>query len=393
MNTEPKDIEELLEAVSNSSIDDTSKVLIGRYLRDREALAPEYRQKAAAKIKEVFSKYPELASTEGNELGVGIDELVQVYKEHKEMLQSLDLAIETTKNHKPKYPLLEKVKVEGLETEDTILFHGQELVKSDYEALQGLAQKYGNTDAKDYFTNEKVIALIDENARVTALRMSHLNLMEIPEQINKLTQLRALRLVNNKIKYIKNLEQLTRLKTLDLSNNQISRIENLDSLTQLHNLWLSNNKISRIENLEQATQLRNLCLNKNEISKIENLERLTQLDNLWLDYNMISRIENLEQQRVLYLLDLSNNKISRIENLEELTRLCKLKLSYNTISQINNLESLRLIWVNLSYNQISLIDHAEKLAHVNLVILHGNPIKADNPELTKLRKMKIEVII
>lgn len=67
---------------------------------------------------------------------------------------------------------------------------------------------------------------------------------------------------------------LTRLK---LSNNAIEKIENLDCLVHLVDLDLSFNHIKIIENLESLVKLEVLLLYSNEIEQISGIDGLTEL--------------------------------------------------------------------------------------------------------------------
>mgnify|MGYP000333130908 CR=1 FL=1 len=74
---------------------------------------------------------------------------------------------------------------------------------------------------------------------------------------------------------------------MKLDNNQIEKIENLDKLTNLKSLDLSFNKITNVENLKNLTFLEDLSLFHNSITLIEReeIEPLTNLNFLSLGNN------------------------------------------------------------------------------------------------------------
>eukprot|EP01084_Bolivina_argentea_P320519 556137_1 len=113
-----------------------------------------------------------------------------------------------------------------------------------------------------------------------------------------------------KIDYLGGFENLRKLR---LDNNLIETIENLDSLINLEWLDLSFNNISKIEGLDKLTKLKDLCLLNNFIETIENLEHNISLQILSLGNNCIKTTEDnilyLRQFKHLYALNLKGNPI------------------------------------------------------------------------------------
>ena len=151
-----------------------------------------------------------------------------------------------------------------------------------------------------------------KETNATKLDLSGLDLKKIPQEIQKLTELKELDLSHNQISKIENLDTLINLTTFDLENNQISKIENLDTLAKLTTLDLETNSISKIENLDALYKLTTLNLYNNQISKIENLYALTNITELNLSDNNISKIENLGSLFFLKKLDLTDNPLTEI---------------------------------------------------------------------------------
>ncbi|VVC41926.1 Leucine-rich repeat,Leucine-rich repeat domain, L domain-like [Cinara cedri] len=110
---------------------------------------------------------------------------------------------------------------------------------------------------------------------ITEVDLSFLNIVHICN-FTLVTNLKYLRLAQNKIQTIENLDQLTKLEKLDLSHNNILKIENLDNLTALTFISLSGNKISKLENLDTISQLQTLLINDNKITNIDELFYLTR---------------------------------------------------------------------------------------------------------------------
>lgn len=90
-----------------------------------------------------------------------------------------------------------------------------------------------------------------KNNKVTYLRIKKWGLKEIPEQINKLTNLERLDLYSNNIKKINNLSKLVNLERLDLAYNKIKKIKGLDNLTSLKELFLKKNPTKDIEEMQK----------------------------------------------------------------------------------------------------------------------------------------------
>ena len=74
--------------------------------------------------------------------------------------------------------------------------------------------------------------------KVTTLDLYGNQLTEVPKGLEKLTQLRALRLDYNQLTDVKGLEKLTQLKELFLPDNQLTDVKGLEKLTKLEVLLL-----------------------------------------------------------------------------------------------------------------------------------------------------------
>ena len=99
--------------------------------------------------------------------------------------------------------------------------------------------------------------------KVTELHLSNNLLAEVPKELEKLTQLRALHLGNNQLRDVKGLEKFTQLTSLSLDDNQLRDVKGLEKLTQLTELNLFLNKLTDVKGLEKLTQLKGLILTDN----------------------------------------------------------------------------------------------------------------------------------
>ncbi|XP_050527850.1 dynein regulatory complex subunit 3-like [Daktulosphaira vitifoliae] len=110
--------------------------------------------------------------------------------------------------------------------------------------------------------------------------------------------------------HITGLRLPTNLRHLKITQNHIRKIENLDSLIKLEYLDLSFNKINKIENLDHLTNLTLLNLAGNLITEIENLDCNVMLETLFINDNRINDINNflyLKRFKKLICIDVSNN--------------------------------------------------------------------------------------
>ena len=111
-------------------------------------------------------------------------------------------------------------------------------------------------------------------------------LVQVPKDLQKLTQLEELTLTGNQLTDVKGLENLTKLEFLYLSGNQLAEVpKGLEKLTQLRTLNLYDNQLTDVEGLEKLTQLTWLYLNDNQLTSVKGLEKLTKLTKLYLDNN------------------------------------------------------------------------------------------------------------
>tara|TARA_Y100001934_G_scaffold98954_1_gene121800 strand:- start:701 stop:1498 length:798 start_codon:yes stop_codon:yes gene_type:complete len=113
--------------------------------------------------------------------------------------------------------------------------------------------------------------------KVTAVSFHRMQLTEIPEVLEKLTQLKVLGLRINELTDIKGLEKSKQLKGLGLGRNKLTSVKGLENLTNLEALTLEDNQLTSVKGLEKLPQLWFLSLSKNKLTSVKDLEKLTQL--------------------------------------------------------------------------------------------------------------------
>lgn len=218
----------------------------------------------------------------------------------------------------------------------------------------------------------KMINHLDKLTDLKQLKIRFLKIKEI-NGLENLTLLEELELSSNEISEIRGLETLRNLRRLRLSHNNIEHIQGLENLTKLEELNLMFNKITSINGLESHKNLKSLNLAENQINEIKKLDNLKNLKELRLDSNQISEIKGLENLVNLEELNLFDNQIKEIKDLKKLKNLKKLNLEHNQISEMKNLKNLKnLEFLILAYNKIHELKGLSRLKKLRSVELQGN---------------------
>ena len=103
--------------------------------------------------------------------------------------------------------------------------------------------------------------------KVTTLYLSGNQLTEVPNGLEKFTQLKGLNLSGNRLTDVTSLEKLTQLECLSLDNNQLTSVKGLEKLTQLTVLSLLNNPDltkAQIDELRTALPMCNILHSLNK---------------------------------------------------------------------------------------------------------------------------------
>lgn len=291
----------------------------------------------------------------------------------------------------------------------------------------------GNNDIADLNQSlEPLTNLLTLN--LTANQLSPKN--NIFQHLNKIKELHVGHnyLTNSHITFI---SQLTTLVVLDVSYNSITSLPSdiLNNLTKLEVFNINHNRLQSIHKhaFKNLERLKFLDSSSNELIKIEEevLSCLVTLEYLDLSSNFISNLPQklfINQKKLKYL-NLSNNPVhflsdflflncSSLEtlvientNLNKLksnsflglSKLTTLKLSHNDhLTEIDNYTfygTPNIQYLDISYCNISVMDtYLMSLTHLNMLMVHGNPIICDSNSKwyidwsNKHSKIKIEKV-
>ena len=196
--------------------------------------------------------------------------------------------------------------------------------------------------------------------KVTELHLSNNKLTEVPKDLEKLTQLKELRLDYNKLTDVKGLEKLTKLRFLNLKNNpdltkaQIAELKKVLPRCKIYPLTKEESAKVIEAAIRKATKKPTGELTKADYEKVtylnfynkqltdvKGLEKLTQLKHLNLNNNQLTSLKGLENLTQLRFMGLNSNQLTSVKGLENLTKLTELYLEDNpdlTKTQIDELQ-------------------------------------------------------
>ncbi|KAK4468949.1 hypothetical protein MN116_007613 [Schistosoma mekongi] len=186
----------------------------------------------------------------------------------------------------------------------------------------------------------------EKAAETGVLQISSLKLKKVPEQV----------------------ERLRNLRSLDLSNNEIKTIDPWVSV-------LKNLKVLSVENNKLKYFPSELCL-------LAKLESLNGSNNLLTSFITPGAIVNLNALSSLRTVNLSNNKLTEFP-----VELCLKSIPINVIDLSNNqitiipcaIASLQAIEVNLNYNKISTISTSiARCERLKVLRLENNCLRLEN---------------
>ena len=174
-------------------------------------------------------------------------------------------------------------------------YHGDPIVKEDYDVLIGFEQKLGAIPKiipkLSDFRYYKYGYITEEN-RVVELYLYNKELTDIPESIGQLKYIQTLDLRRNKFKVVPDsIGKLKNLIRLLLDENQIESLpKSIGNLTNLAGLFLYKNKLITLP------------------ETIGNLKNLIKLD---LSYNKIAKLpETFKDLPIIHEFNFINNKLS-----------------------------------------------------------------------------------
>lgn len=245
---------------------------------------------------------------------------------------------------------------------------------------------------------KKLLALIEQAAQEgwTELDLSREDLISLPPEISKLTQLKLLNLSDNQLsKLPAEVCELTQLISFGLSRNQLSELPvEIGKLIQLQKLSLTANSLGKLPiEIGRLTQLKELSLHNNLLDEFPlEICQLTQLTELSFSYNQLNKlpveISQLTQLKELYLY--RNQLIEIPIELTQLTQLTVLYLGNNQLSElpaeIGRLTQLKELYL---YNNHLSILPAEigQLAQLEALYLGGNELTQLPLEFRSLQRL------
>eukprot|EP00062_Callorhinchus_milii_P003774 gi/632941422/ref/XP_007885856.1/ PREDICTED: leucine-rich repeat-containing G-protein coupled receptor 4 [Callorhinchus milii] len=220
------------------------------------------------------------------------------------------------------------------------------------------------------------IHCFDGLANLETLDLNYNNLMEFPEAIKFLPNLKELGFHSNSIAVIpdKAFSGNPLLRTVHLYDNPISSvgISAFQNLSELQSLTLTGTRINRIppDLCQQLKMLRFLDLSYNQIKELPSFEGCAALEEISLKHNEIKEIKSDTFQGLasLHLLDLSKNQISTIH-----------KNAFISLSELTNLD--------ISSNQLTYFP-TSGLEGLNQLKLTGNPEMKELLVAEDLRKLR-----
>lgn len=168
------------------------------------------------------------------------------------------------------------------------------------------------------------------------------DLIEIPSEISKLTNLESCYFGYNKIKTIPiEITNLNNLKELNLSYNYISELPvEIFKLTNIKTLNLQHNKLAKIpREIQFLTNLEHFNCSHNYLTRLPNkITDILGLKSLLLENNnLISLPRGIEKLINLYHFDISNNKLNSIPNILYSNSIEFFNYSGNPINQKPNI--------------------------------------------------------
>ncbi|MBB1287310.1 leucine-rich repeat domain-containing protein [Flavisolibacter sp. BT320] len=118
------------------------------------------------------------------------------------------------------------------------------------------------------------------------------------------------------------IKDLVNLEVLVVIYHELERAEELQSLSNLKALFLHNNRIKSLRGIETLTNLEQLYVQCNEIDRILEVEKLTHLRELYVHDNRISLLEGLTEEHTdtLNILMCKPNRLLKQKELMRVER-------------------------------------------------------------------------
>lgn len=147
------------------------------------------------------------------------------------------------------------------------------------------------------------------------LSITHTRLQEVPDEIEKLTNLVTLVLHSNEIVALPSaIAKLAKLKVLDCSGNKLTTLpEELGSHPQLSTINLASNRLQNVPSQSSCAKLSILDLSNNRLETFPDVcyAELVHLSEIYANGNQITEIPaTINQLQGLKILNLADNLIS-----------------------------------------------------------------------------------
>ncbi len=222
--------------------------------------------------------------------------------------------------------------------------------------------------------------------------------------LRNLNQIRTLNVDDNELTDI-DVTGMSSLESLSLRSNNISEIKGLSSLANLLYLYANDNKMESIT-LPESTVLKSLDLNDNNIIGVLDLKKYTNLNDVRLNNNKLTGILFPEQNSITNIY-FDNNNLTGVLNLKSLTNINSSldimnnpNLSDILLPEAPNVENLSVVNCGVesidvsgmpnikslivNNKKLSKINGLDKLADLNMLILHNNNLNSINLSKNKV---------
>lgn len=259
-------------------------------------------------------------------------------------------------------------------------------------AIKGFRNIYA--PARDHTSLDSLLKMADRSA-VTRVSIHEYFLSEFPEVIFECTNLESLELVNTNISALpERLNSLSRLKAIRIYNPVTKRRIKLQQNTQVTTLVIRGDRPGNIpRNFRPYIALETLDLSGNNLRRFPNgARRNPALKELVLRNNMLTLRGRLKKHPSVETLALQHNSIRHVpRGIKRFRNLTKLNFNYNQIrtahSSIGNLKNLE----HLSFyrNALPAIpDGVYALENLREIDLFFNQIYEVSSRIQQLKKLK-----
>ena len=233
------------------------------------------------------------------------------------------------------------------------------------------------------------------------LYLRNKGLTSLPDNIEKLTELRELDLRKNQLKDLpERIGKLTNLEILNLDGNQLTSLpDNIGKLTNLEVLVLVSNQLTSLpERIGKLTNLLTLDLRKNQLTSLpERIGKLTNLEILNLDGNKLKdlpeSIKKLQNTKILYNKTYNNGNefFKHFYSMKRRVRVSSgtelFTNTFNATNKISNIPPIRRVYINKNSN-VKNNGELRRLYNINGITeymrgrtfgqLHGNKFNMNN---------------